>query len=152
MGHFKNLSDTEELFRLLACMNVIQNHVNAQFTLAAPRELSLAQFSVLRYFSIRENEQATLQHLSHMFGLSKASVGESVDKLAKKKFVSVDPNPDDRRSKLISITPEGFDAYKEALTELHPFLERLGDEVGTDTFRQAADLLMPMRDWLRENK
>ena len=152
MAFHKYLLEVEETLRLLSYMNVIQNHVSAQFVRVVPHRLSMAQFSILHYFSSRRDACETIQGLAHMFGLSKASVGESVEKLAKKKFVSVRVNEEDKRSKLVSITEKGLEAYGDALAALRPLLKDMRDGVGEETFQQAGEPLLPLRDWLRENK
>ncbi|WP_084324183.1 MarR family winged helix-turn-helix transcriptional regulator [Hyphomonas polymorpha] len=148
----ETLLEIEDAFKLLADMNVIQNHVAARFTADVPLDLSIAQFAILQFFFRRPGLRTSINQLADHLSLSKASVGDSVEKLKKKHYLLVEPNKEDRRSRLVSITEEGLKAHSTALAAIRPFLMEMRDGVGATTFPRAIALLQPLREWLRMNK
>lgn len=148
----ETLLEIEDTFKLLADMNVIQNHLSARFSADVPLDLSIAQFAILQFFFRRPGLRISINQLADHLSLSKASVGDCVEKLKKKHFLLVEPNKEDRRSRLVSVTPEGLKAHGIALASIRPFLMEMRDGVGPQTFPKATALLQPLREWLRAHK
>ena len=152
MSFHESLVEVEDIFELLAAMNVIHNHISSRFSADVGGELSIAQFGILHFYSSRPGIRKTLNELADHFSLSKATVGDLVDKLKAKDFLVVETNENDRRSRLVSITEAGLAAHGSALAAVRPFLSEMRDGVGAETFTQARQLLQPVREWVRENK
>jgi DNA-binding MarR family transcriptional regulator len=146
----EELKDAEDIFQLFARINMIQNHVTARFVRVLPHALTLAQFSILYHLSKHPSAEKTPLELASHFLLSKPSLGEALDKLRKKKFVQLKKNPNDGRSKLVSVTAQGTEAQREAVTAIQPFLIEMRDAVGMENLRAATDMLYPLREWLRD--
>ncbi len=56
-----------------------------------PHQLTLSQFGVLSHFSRHQNLSLSIVELARIFQVSKASMGETLDKLARKGFVKIIP-------------------------------------------------------------
>ncbi|KAF0094616.1 MAG: hypothetical protein E1N59_1620 [Puniceicoccaceae bacterium 5H] len=144
--------DPEEIFQLFAKISMIHNHVTTQFVRVLPRDLSMAQFSILHHLYRRPGVEKTPLELANHFLLSKASVGEALDKLAKKGFVALKKNEKDGRSKVVSITSAGLEAHRESVMAIQPFLAEMREAVGLETLQAASEILYPIREWLREQR
>jgi len=152
MSLHESLVEVEDIFELLAAMNVIHNHISARFSTDVGGELSIAQFGILHFYFSRPGVRKTLNELADHFSLSKATVGDLVDKLKAKKLLVVEKNEKDKRSRLVSITGKGLAVHGASLAAVRPFLSEMQDGVGAQTFREARQLLQPMREWVRQNK
>ncbi len=51
--------------------------------------------------------QATISQMADRMGVDKSTLSRTMDGLVEKKLAARTPNPDDRRSLLVSLTPEG---------------------------------------------
>ncbi|MEM9142968.1 MAG: bifunctional helix-turn-helix transcriptional regulator/GNAT family N-acetyltransferase [Bacteroidota bacterium] len=72
-------------------------------------------FSVY-YVLAKSNSPQTVLEISHQIGFSHITVKNILRELHRNEFVSITPNPDDKRSKLAELTPKG----KELQDKLEP--------------------------------
>ena len=71
-------------------------------------------------------------------------ITKTVQKLVARKLLKVDPDPKDKRSKLLTITPKGLELHAKAITMFGPrFAEALDgwDEVDLEALFQRLDRL-----------
>ncbi len=85
--------------------------------------------------------------LAKAFQVSKPTMGGIVDTLSKKGLVALRPDPDDKRSKLVSITDKGREAHQNAVAMIAPEMLRLEAALGVELF----ETLQPMLEKLRKN-
>jgi DNA-binding MarR family transcriptional regulator len=82
-----------------------------------------------------------LTDLAASAGITKQAVGEAVTELERLGYVSREPDPDDRRAKIIKLTERGLDAVikgRRIFAELErEWGEQIGDELMA-SFREAA--------------
>ncbi|MDP0500046.1 MAG: MarR family transcriptional regulator [Verrucomicrobiota bacterium JB022] len=140
------------MFQLFAKISMIHNHVTSKFVNVLPHGLTMAQFSILHHLYKRPGVEKTPLELANHFLLSKPSIGEALDKLAKKGFVTLKKNQNDGRSKVVSVAPAGVEAHHEAVAAIMPFLVAMREAVGAETLLAASDILYPIREWLREQR
>jgi DNA-binding MarR family transcriptional regulator len=67
-------------------------------------------------------------------------------------WISIRPDADDGRRKLVSLTPAGAVAYGEALKRMRPHLESLREAFTDQEFAQALPFLTALRIWLDDNR
>jgi DNA-binding MarR family transcriptional regulator len=91
-------------------MNLLLSQLHA----ARKRKLCNSALSTLL---IIQDEPVALGRIAEILGLSVASTTGIADKLEKKFYVTRQPAPNDRRKRLLTITPQG-QAALEAIQEL----------------------------------
>jgi len=94
-------------------------------------------------FRFLQEEGMRLTELASLAGMTKQSVGEIVDDLAKLGYVERIPDPADRRAKLIRLTAKG-EVARGTGAELFAEIERRWAE------RYGSDRLAALRDLLEE--
>lgn len=70
-------------------------------------------------------QKGTLSHLAREFGLSKATLSESLKVLEKKQLITRHPTPNDRRCETLVLTSKGKDLARALQNRLDPLLEVL---------------------------
>lgn len=66
--------------------------------------------------------KATINHIARQLGTTKQSTKQIIDTLEKKKYLSVEQSPIDKRAVNITITPEGEKAFIECSNRTDEFL------------------------------
>jgi DNA-binding MarR family transcriptional regulator len=99
-----------------------------------PHAMTLPQFKLLTHFSRTNNVEASIVDLARIFQVTKASMGETVNKLRKKSFVTVKANPLDQREKRVSMTPGGDAARMDAIRAFSPLMQKMISEIGIQQF------------------
>jgi DNA-binding MarR family transcriptional regulator len=92
-------------------------------------------FRFVREDGLRLTELATLA------GMTKQSIGEIVDDLTARGYTERFPDPDDRRAKLIRLTPKGEEAQAVGLSLFAKLEQRLADRYGAKRMAQMRELL-----------
>jgi DNA-binding MarR family transcriptional regulator len=120
----------------------------AQRNLTAEFDLRLAEFgfpelslplggNVLRWLGERGQRVSELSRLS---GVSKQAISQQVRYLTEHGYVRLEPDPDDARAKIVSLTERGRASHRAALAAFAAIekglAERLGDD-GLDELRTA---------------
>jgi DNA-binding MarR family transcriptional regulator len=82
-----------------------------------------------------------LTDLACSSGLTKQAVGEVVDNLERLGYVDRQPDPADRRAKVISLTEAGADAQQTALAIFSDIEQRLGERYGKERIEALRSLL-----------
>ena len=136
---------TDELDTAFALFNEIgiiaQLSIN-QMQRTMPHGLTQSQFAVLNWF-LRVDEQATPGRLARAFQVTKGAMTNTLGKLEAKGFISVRPDPDSGRRKLVQLTPLGRKARDAALAATYPQLETF---LARFPARQLSRLLPALRE------
>ncbi|MFE3163053.1 MarR family winged helix-turn-helix transcriptional regulator [Streptomyces sp. NPDC059224] len=82
---------------------------------AAEHGLSVVQ---LRLLGVLRDRTPGMQELAHHLGLDKSSMTGLVDRAERRDLVRRTPSPHDRRSVLVSVTPEGLKLIRHCETEV----------------------------------
>jgi DNA-binding MarR family transcriptional regulator len=142
----------QNVFQLFVEVSITHMLATTELMRIMPHKLTLSQFSLLSHFSRTDNLQRSIVDLAGIFQVSKPSMGETIEKLLQKGFVNVDPNPDDRRGKIVSMTPAGAQAKMDAEQAIFPLLELMIKDLGADQVDTAYHALRPIRVWLDNNR
>jgi len=98
------------------------NRIDAR--LRAEHDLTLGQLEFLRILAAHDT--CRVYDIAHEVDITVGATSKAVDRLEARGWCARQPNPDDRRSSLITITPAG----REALTAARPTFEAaLADQV-----------------------
>jgi DNA-binding MarR family transcriptional regulator len=105
---------------LVQLLDLAQREVTRSFpeVVHAPAvPLRGSQFRVLSMVPLEGGRR--LSDLATIAGMTKQAMGEFVADLADRGFVTVEPDPSDRRVRQVSLTPAGRDAAEWARDALH---------------------------------
>ncbi len=104
----------------------------------AQADLTAAQYMILA--NLRERDGRPLSELADVMRCSKSTITGVVDTMERKGLVAREPNPEDRRSHLVRLTPKGK-ALRRATPELDEFFRGCGPCLKADEFERLRDLL-----------
>ena len=106
-----------------------------------PDGLHVSHFSVLNHCARLGDGQTPLA-LAKAFQISKGTMTHTLRELSRRGFVTLAPNPEDGRSKLVLLTPEGRVFRKRAVESLFPIMDRLGDKIDIEAMAR----LLPLQN------
>lgn len=112
-----------------------------------PHGLTQSQFAVLNWF-IRVDDEATPGRLASAFQVTKGTMTNTLAKLERKAFVTIEPDPESGRRKLVRITAAGRRARESALRAAHPQLEAFLARFPSGRVSRALPLLREIRQYL----
>lgn len=139
------------LFQLMNEVGIVaQLSQNSASRLLAP-ELNLSQFIVLNHVA-RVAEESSLSRLARAMEVTKGAMANTMSRLESKGYISVRPDPDDGRGKLVRLTPTGRAACNRAVARLG---ERLAPLAGILSDRELNAVLASLRKariWFDENR
>jgi DNA-binding MarR family transcriptional regulator len=83
-------------------------------------KLPMAQFTILNHFSHRPHEPKTVTSISSAMQQPQPGITKTVQKLLGRKLLKAEPDPADKRSKLLTITPKGLEMHQRAVAAFVP--------------------------------
>jgi DNA-binding MarR family transcriptional regulator len=138
-------------FQLLNEVGILsQLSANRAARLLAPG-LNLSQFSLLNHFSRLGGERSLVQLASAM-QVTKAAMTNTVTRLQAKGLLAVQPDPQDGRGKLVSLTPAGLAARQQAVRQLGQGLAEMASAISTQDLADALAALRKLRVWFDANR
>ena len=139
------MSDDPLSFRVLNEIGIIDQLASAVFTAVLPRNISIAQFSVLNHFVRLEIESQSPAELASAFQVSRPTMTNILARLERSELVSITPDPDDGRAKRVAITNIGRAMRQECLARLEEPRAALEAKIPTELFEKLAPLLAELR-------
>lgn len=109
-------------------------------TLVAPVGLTSARWQILGAVAMAP-EPRPVAHLARRMGVSRQAVQRLVNEMAAAGLVVLQPNPDHRRAKLVTLTPAGRDALAGAIGRHRPWANRLSQGLDAPALSTALALL-----------
>jgi DNA-binding MarR family transcriptional regulator len=103
-------------------------------------------------FLIRETEPISLAALARKRSVSRQHIHQSLGRLRNPRWIEQKPAPDDARSILLSITPEGRALWKEIRSIDRTILRKISKRVQPSAARAAAETLRHIRQVVLEKK
>jgi DNA-binding MarR family transcriptional regulator len=101
----------------------------------------------LQVFGVIKADGSRLTELADSAGLSLSSMAELVDDLESLGYVQRQPDPSDRRAKLVGLTPSGWRAIRTGRAIIGQIEHDWGDLIGHERF---ATMCQTMQDLLDE--
>lgn len=111
-------------FRLFNEIGIIAQLSRALFEARLPPGFVLAQFAVLNHL-VRLGDGQTPLALARAFQVPKTSMTHSLAVLEREGLIAFAPNPEDGRSKLVTLTDAGRAFRQSAIEALGPDLARI---------------------------
>ncbi|WP_370938935.1 MarR family winged helix-turn-helix transcriptional regulator [Amycolatopsis sp. cg13] len=141
-------SANEQLFdHLVRCETRIYNALGER--LKAEHGIVASQFEFLRYLG--QHPQSRVADLAVNFAIGIGATSKGIDRLEARGWVRRVPNPEDRRSSLVELTPSGRDLAGAAEKTFRAQLEVLiGSMVAPDRAEAVISVLAELRGALEE--
>ena len=92
-------------------------------------------------FRALDQQPLTVSELATRLGVTKQAAGQIVTDMEERNLVSRRPDPDDGRSRLLELTPEGRRALRRARTFHRRFEARLARELGPEAVATVVQVL-----------
>ncbi|MEM7080790.1 MAG: MarR family transcriptional regulator [Pseudomonadota bacterium] len=126
-----------DLFRMFNEIGIVNQLSATRFERNLSDGLTLSQFSVLNNF-VRLGGTRSPKQLADAFQVTKGAMTNTLGKLAHKGFVTISPNPDDARAKVVAITASGQQARARAIAAAG---DSFSDVVGLLSVAEVAQLI-----------
>jgi len=120
--------DLQTLFRFFNEVGIVAQLSGNAFEKVMPEGMTLPQFVVLNHL-IRVGEGRTPLSIAQAMQVTKGAMTNTLGHLEGKSFIVITPDPHDRRSKRVSLTPQGRAAHEDAIRALGPELRDLAGEI-----------------------
>ncbi|MFT5208515.1 MAG: DNA-binding MarR family transcriptional regulator [Flavobacterium sp.] len=141
--------DIEVLFSYFNELNIISQLSNGILEQKLPAGLTTSQFSVLNWF-IRVDNVATPGRLSTAFQVTKGAMTNTLKKLHDKKLISITPDPNSGRSKIVKLTKKGRDVRDSAIEGISPLLEEFAQTFPASDIKKQVKAIKKVRKYLDE--
>lgn len=135
------------LFQVFNEIGIINQLSSNWFGKCLAPDLNLSEFSVLNHF-VRLGGQKTPSRLARAFQMTKPSMTAILGKLSSKGYVEIVGSEEDRRRKLVSITPEGQAARERGIASLAPVAGELQSKLDIQALTQILPTLTVLREVL----
>ena len=111
-----------------------------------PDGLSSARWQVL---GVVEHEPTPVANVARIMGLTRQSVQQTADALAKKGFITYTENPHHRRAKLMKITPKGRKALDYVQHRQVDWANQISESHSLEDLKTAVIVLQQLNENLK---
>jgi DNA-binding MarR family transcriptional regulator len=133
-----------DLYAVLNEMQIISQLWSNEVRGVLPENLTLAQFSVLNWFS-RVDDQATPGRLARAFQVTKGAMTHTLGWLSDAGLVTVEPDPASGRRKIVRRTARGAQLRETSIRRTRRLLDAIGAEVGAERLMRLQPTLVALR-------
>ena len=140
-----------DVFMFFNEVGIINQLSRALFEARLPDGVTVQHFSVLNHL-MRLGDGKTPLEIARAFQTPKASLTNTLAGLEKRQLIRMAPNPEDGRSKLVSLTEKGKAFRDEAIGSLLPDIAGLADKLDFQTITDLTPKLAEIRKVLDENR
>lgn len=109
-------------------------------------DLTVPQFAILNHAT---PDGVPLSEISAQMLCDNSNLTGIIDRLVSKGFIERQPNPQDRRVSLISLTASGSEKLRSIRPRHHALVSRRMQQVGPEQMQQLRDLLKTLYDGLQ---
>ena len=139
------------LFEVFTEIGIIEQLTRALLEARLPDGLIAPHFGVISHLS-RVGDRATPVALARAFQVPKTSMTHTLQGLEKGGYVSMAPNPDDGRSKVVRLTDKGRGMRDQIMQKLGPEVAQLAGQIDMEQLAQLKPFLTALRVVLDENR
>lgn len=107
--------------------------------------LSSARWQVL---AAVDREPITVAEIARRMGLRRQSVQRTVNSLHADGFVSLEPNPNHRRARLVTLTASGYAGLQETLRRQVEWANRVARAMQSDSLKETFKTMFELRETL----
>ena len=141
------MKDELTAFRLFNEIGIIAQLATTRFESVLPDGMTIAQFSILNHF-VRLGGERSPNELARAFQVTKGTMTSTLQRLQARGCITIRPDPDDGRGKIVAITPRGVKVREAAIRALRPFLAKLVSHEIAASFPLLLEQLGPLRQYL----
>jgi DNA-binding MarR family transcriptional regulator len=138
-----------DLFVFFNEIGIINQLATTQLERNLPGGLKASHFGVLSHF-VRLGDNKTPAQLASAFQVTKGAMTNTLQKLEERGLVRIKKNPEDGRSKLVTITAKGRRVRAEAIQAVTPMFTELMAMIPRKKVEQALPTLQEIRKILDE--
>ena len=142
-----NALDPETLAELYSVMNEVQivsQLWSNEMRHVMPGDLSVAQFSVLNWFS-RVDDEATPGRLARAFQVTKGAMTHTLGRLLDARLITISPDPSSGRRKIVRRTAQGAQLREAAIANTFGVLEEFASDIDASRLKRILPTLRQMR-------
>ena len=141
-------ADTRALaFTALAEIGIVNQLASAELARHLPDGLHPSHFGVLRHL-VQRGDGRSLLSVARAMQTTKPNMTNTVARLVERGLAEVRDNPEDRRSKLLHLTPAGRSFVERAAERLAPVLDEIDRRHGLDRLAAMLPELHSLRETL----
>jgi DNA-binding MarR family transcriptional regulator len=135
-------------FQALSEIAIIGHLADTALAQTLPKELSVAGFGVLNHFARLGVDGESPTRLARAFQVTKGAMTYTLQQLEELKYVKIEADPDDARSKIVRVTKAGARAREAGIASVEPGMRALMEAVGAEEFARALPFLVKVRQVL----
>lgn len=110
--------------------------------------LSMPQFSIL--MQLHHKDKCGISDISERFDISNAAASQLAEKLVQGEYIERAEDPNDRRAKILQLTPKGRDLIETGMNERYRWMDELGKLLSAEEKRKVADALTILTEAAKE--
>ena len=144
-------SKYQDVFDFFFEVGIINQLSGRLFAACLEGGLHPSQFAVLRHL-LRRGEGKTPLQIADAFQVPKTSMTNSLAVLERRGLIALQPNPDDRRSKLVYMTAEGHDYFLRTVERSQELVAAMETYLDLDHVSALLPELRKIREALDDNR
>lgn len=133
-----------ELYAVMNELQIIHQLWASEMRHVLPGDLTLAQFSVLNWFS-RVDDAASPGRLTRAFQVTKGAMTNTLGRLEDAGLVEISPDPSSGRQKIVRRTRKGARLRESAIKNTFGNLEELGESLDAKRLIRILPVLRSLR-------
>ncbi|XUU61601.1 MarR family winged helix-turn-helix transcriptional regulator [Erythrobacter sp. HA6-11] len=137
-------------FKVFNEIGIIDQLATHAFTQALPRNMTVAQFGVLNHFVRLGHAWQTPAQLAEAFQVARPTMSNTLARMDKAGLVEITSDPEDGRSKRVSVTNKGRAVRADCVARLAGPLQDVQQKVPRETLEKLDPLLTQLREILDE--
>ncbi|MGJ8692619.1 MAG: MarR family winged helix-turn-helix transcriptional regulator [Thalassotalea sp.] len=151
MSSTDNDKHDNPIFNFFKEISIIESLARNQMEKVLPDDMLASHFSVLNRLA-NVNKKESPAELASAFQVARPSMTNTIQKLTKKAYVSVETDPNDGRGKLVVITEHGRFMHAQALQALAQSFGAIAKNLGVEVFSESLPALQKIRTYMDENR
>ena len=141
-------SDDPLTFQVFNEIGIINQLTSAAFSAVLPKGMTIAQFTVLNHFERLGLTEKSPADLASAFQITRPTMTSTLTRMEKAGLVTIRPDPEDGRAKLVSVTTAGKKMRIECLQRLAGPLEEANGVLSQSKLAKMLPMLREMREKL----
>ncbi|GAA6159091.1 multiple antibiotic resistance transcriptional regulator MarR [Ruegeria sp. HU-ET01832] len=139
--------ETNEVYRFFTEVGIINQLISTKLEAFLPGRMTATQFGILGHL-VRRPEGETPLQLSNAFQVPKTSMTHMLASLENHALITLETNPNDKRSKIARSTPQGAEFLETCMDRMSVALGPVLSELGPELFRETLPNLTLIRETL----
>lgn len=139
--------ESEEVYRFFTEVGIINQLISTKLEAFLPGRMTATQFGILGHL-VRRPEGETPLKLSNAFQVPKTSMTHMLASLENHALITLETNPNDKRSKIARSTPQGAEFLRTCMEQMSKALGPVLFELGSEPFHNSLPNLTLIREAL----